>query len=470
MDLEKKSNNNWAMYAGPLVAAVMWLSLSRTGLNSSACWVAAITTWCGVWWIFEPVSIPATSIVPFALFPLVGVLNHKQVAAGYGHSMVLLFAGGFMIAQGLEKSGAHRRLAIGMVRAVGGKGGRRLVLGFMLAAATLSMWITNTATTMMLLPVAMAVLEQLEEKDRQTLAVPLMLGLAYAASIGGMGTPIGTPPNVIFMGFYNEFTGKDISFLGWMKIALPVVVIMFPVIWLWLCRKLGKAKTVELPVLGPWRTEERRVLIVFLLTALAWILRKEPLGGWSGLLGAKGAGDSTVALAAVMVLFICPNGHGGRLLNWQAASKIPWGLLLMVGAGMTLAKAFATSGLSEAIGNSVVYLKTWPVLVMTAVLSISVGFLTNVTSNTAMAALLMPLLAAASAAAGINPTVLMIPAVLSVSFAFMLPIGTPPNAIVYGSGYISVRTMVREGFIITLLGTWAVTIVCYLLLPILINN
>lgn len=468
---ETGNNKNWAMFAGPLAAAVMGLALYfAAGLKPSACWTAAITTWCGVWWIFEPISIPATSILPFALFPLVGVMNHKQVASGYGHSIVLLFMGGFMIAQALEKSGAHRRLAIGMVRAVGGKGGRRLVLGFMIAASVLSMWISNTATTLMLLPVATAVLEQLEEKQRQTLAVPLMLGLAYAASLGGMGTPIGTPPNVLFMGIWEQTSGWEMSFLEWMKISVPVLVVMFPVIWLWLSRKLGRSEMVELPELGPWRTEERRVLIAFTLTASAWIFRKEPFGGWSALINAPGAGDSTVALIAVMAMFVWPNGHGSRLLDWKTAKKIPWGLLLMFGAGMTIARAFDASGLSESIGNVLTGLRSWHPLAMIAILCLAIGFLTNVTSNTAMAALLLPLLAAAAKAADINPAMMMIPAVLSTSCAFMLPVGTPPNAIVYGSGYISVRTMVREGFIVTLLGAVTVTIICYLLVPILFST
>lgn len=467
----ESDNNRWALYVGPAAAALIGLVLYKSAeLPPAACWTAAITTWCGLWWIFEPVSIPATSILPFALFPLVGVMDDKQVAAGYGHNIVLLFMGGFMIAQALEKSGAHRRLAIIMVHAVGGKGGRRLVLGFMLASAVLSMWISNTATTLMLLPVAMAVLEQLDEKQRRLMAIPLMLGLAYAASIGGMGTPIGTPPNVLFMGIWQETGGRQMSFLEWMKIAVPVLVIMFPIIWLWLSRKLGRSRAVELPELGPWRTEERRVLIAFALTAAAWIFRKEPHGGWSSLINAPGAGDSTVALAAVMTLFVWPNGHGQRLLDWQTAKKIPWGILLMFGAGITIAKAFDTSGLSDAIGSALTGLRNWHPLAMMALICIIVGFLTNVTSNTAMAALLLPLLAAAAKAAGINPAMMMLPAVLSTSCAFMLPVGTPPNAIVYGSGFITVKDMVREGFFVTFLGAIVVTLICYLLVPILLGT
>jgi len=340
----------------------------------------------------------------------------------------------------------------------------------MLAAAVLSMWISNTATTLMLLPVAIGVLEQVDERQRKSLSVPLMLGLAYAASIGGIGTPIGTPPNALFMGIYEQTPGTMISFAGWMKLALPVVIIMFPISLLWLTRKLGKAQPIKLPVLGSWRTEERRVMIAFVLTAAAWIFRKDPAGGWSGLINAPGVGDSTVALLAAVALFLCPNGHGNRLLDWKRAKKIPWGILLLFGAGLTIAKAFETSGLDDSIGQLLGCLKGSHPLLMIAGVSTSMGFITEVTSNTATAALALPLLAAAAKINDINPALLMIPATMSVSLAFMLPIATPPNVIVYASGKLPIRTMVREGFIMTLLGAVVVTIICYLLLPILLGT
>ena len=467
MSGNKTAGKAFAMGAGPVLAAVIWLVLASKGLKLPACWTAAITGWCAVWWIFEPVPIVATSILPFAIFPLAGVLNHSQVARGYGDTVILLFMGGFMLAQALEKSGAHRRLALGMIKAVGGKGGRRLVLGFLLAAVVLSMWISNTATTLMLLPVAIAVLEQADEDERKRLAIPLMLSLCYGASIGGIGTPIGTPPNMIFMGVYSKISGKDIGFLGWMKIAVPIMVIMFFVAWLWLVRGLGAAKAVSIPTLGPWRAEERRVIVIFALAALGWVFREEPFGGWSGLIHAKGiVGDSTVALTAVLLLFIWPDGNGGRLLDLKTAMAIPWDILLLFGGGLTIAEAFEVSGLSKAIGESLSVLSTWHTLAMMGTLAISAAFLTNIMSNTAMAALLMPLLGAAAKAAGVEPALLMIPTAISISFAFMLPIGTPPNAIVYGTGRVSVRDMVREGFFINVMGAIVAAVVCYLLLPV----
>ncbi len=475
MGATKTVNKRWAMYAGPVAATAMGLTLYFAAkLEPAACWTAFVMTWCAVWWIFEPIPIPATSIIPFAVFPLVGVMDHKEVAASYGHHMVMLFIGGFMIAQALEKSGAHRRMAIGMVRAVGGIGGKRLVLGFMLANAMLSMWISNTACILMLLPVALAVLEQVE--DKKALAVPLLLGLAYAGSVGGMGTIIGTPPNPLFISNYEQAIAnlpnaeaRVISFGKWMVITLPGIILMFPLIWIWLTRGMGKPKPVKLPELGPWRTEEVRVLIVFAITALAWTFRREPFGGWSGLLveGSqnKFIGDGTVALVAALVMFIFPNGHGGKLLNWEYAKRIPWGLLVMIGAGMTISEAFRTSGLGDAVGNCMIGVSDWHPFIMIAVVTFATGYLTNLIPNTAMAALLMPLLSSVALAAKIDPAVLMMPAVLATSCSFMMPVATMPNAIVYGSGYVTVKKMASEGFFVNLFTAAIITLLYYFLLP-----
>ena len=431
------------------------------GLPPAAAWTAAITGLCAGWWVLEPIPIPATSLIPFAAFPLTGVLDHKQVATAYGHTLILLLLGGFIVSTALERSRAHRRLAIGMVRLVGGKGGRRLVLGFMLATAISSMWISNTATTLMMLPVAAAVLEQ---QDTEELTTPLLLGIAYSASIGGLGTPIGTPPNVIFMGVYRETTGVEMTFLDWMKLGVPVVLVLIPVVWLVLTRRLGKAGDLSLPTLGPWTAPERRVLVVFALTAIAWMTRKEPFGGWAGLIGVESAGDSTVALAAVVALFLMPNGEGERMLDWETANRIPWGLLILFGGGIAIARAFGESGLSQALGSGLSAMAWWPTLLMIGAVCLGVTFLTEVTSNTATTTLLMPVLAAAALGARLEPALLMAPAALSASCAFMLPVATAPNAIVFGSGRITVRTMATEGFALNLLGATVITAVCALLL------
>jgi sodium-dependent dicarboxylate transporter 2/3/5 len=450
-----------ALMGGPLLGLILFLCVRNAGLSMDAAWTAAITAVCAVWWVTEPIPIPATSIIPFAAFPLTGVLTHKEIATAYGHTLILLLLGGFILSTAMASSGAHKRLAVGMVKLVGGAGGRKLVLGFMLATAVCSMWISNTATTLMLLPVAIAVLEQDEANGGgDTLKVPLLLGIAYAASIGGMGTPVGTPPNVIFMGIYSEATGTEIAFFDWMLIGLPVVAILLPLTWLYLTRSLKSDRVLDLPNLGPWFPAEKRVLVVFLLTALAWVTRTTPYGGWSKLLDLPGAGDSTVALTAVVALFLIPNGKGGRMLDWETAVKIPWGLLLLFGGGIGIARGFEASGLSTSLGSWLANdlgITAWPVIGMTLAICLAVTFLTEITSNTATTTLLMPVLAAAGLAAGIDPAMLMVPAALSASCAFMLPVATAPNAIVFGTDMVTTKRMAREGFALNLLGAIAIT-------------
>lgn len=450
----------WALIAGPIMAAAVWTVAWQASLPTPACWTAAVTTLCAVWWVFEPVPIPATALVPFAVFPLTGVLTHQQVAEAYGHTLIMLFLGGFILSAAMEKSGTHRRLAMKMLRLVGGTGGRRLVLGFMLASAALSMWISNTATVLMLLPIVAAVLEKI---DDEPLAVALTLGVAYAGSIGGLGTPIGSPPNLIFMAFYQEFTGTEVSFLDWMKIGLPVTVVFLPIAWLLLTRRVRGGQRIELPQPQRWQPAEVRTLIIFGLTATAWITRTTPYGGWSRLLGAPGAGDSTVALAAAVLLFVVPDGRGDRLMDWQTARNIPWGLLILFGGGLAIAKAFSQSGLDQTLGNALSGITAWPVVLMIFTICLSMTFLTEITSNTATATMLMPILAAAALATQIEPAVLMVPAAISASCAFMLPVATPPNAIVFGTGRITTRQMAGHGILLNLVGAVVITALCTVL-------
>jgi sodium-dependent dicarboxylate transporter 2/3/5 len=451
-----------ALGLGLLLAVIAWLLGRAVGLSVPASWTAAITVLCATWWVTEPIPIPATSILPFALFPMTGVLDERQVATAYGHPLILLLMGGFLLSTAMEKSSAHRRLAYLMLHLVGGHSRRRIVLGFMLATAICSMWISNTATTLMMMPIALAVLEQ----DREGgLRIPLLLGIAYGASIGGLGTPIGTPPNVIFIGIYREATGITLGFVDWMKVGIPAVICFLPVAWLWLTRRLKPGLAFELPALGPWRSPERRVLWVFGLTALAWVTRTAPIGGWSGLFGIPGVGDSTVALLAVSFLFILPDGEGEPMLDWETARRIPWGLLILFGGGIAIARAFQASGLSEVLGENLSGMAGWSIIFTTFLLCITVTFLTEITSNTATTTLLMPILAAAGLAAGRDPAWFMIPAALSASCAFMLPVATAPNAVVFGTGKIPIRRMAREGFALSILGAVILTTVCVLILP-----
>ncbi len=446
---------------GPLLAVVVFIALQSTGWELSACWTAAITMVCATWWILEPIPIPVTSLLPLALFPVLGILTPNEVGASYGSPLILLLMGGFILSTAMEKSGAHRRVALTMVNLFGGTSSRRLVYGFMAAAALLSMWISNTATTLMLLPVAMAVLEKSSDED---LAIPLLLGIAYAASVGGIGTPIGTPPNLVFREIYTQFTGTEIPFLTWMSWGVPVVLILVPLIGLWLTRNLQHEGHVDIPKVGQWRIDEKRVFIVFTLTALAWVTRGQPFGGWNTWLDVPGANDASVALLAVVVMFLVPDGKGAKLLDWETAAKIPWGILILFVGGIALAKAFVASGLSGALGEFLSGIAGWPTVLMIAVICLTITFLTEMTSNTATTALMMPILAAAALAADIDPALLMVPAAMSASCAFMLPVATAPNTIMFSTGRFSTQVMVREGVILNLLGVAVVTGVCSLLL------
>ncbi|WP_295801522.1 SLC13 family permease [uncultured Microbulbifer sp.] len=457
MSLERQS----FIVLGPILAIAFYALLTFIRMPYLPAVTAAITFLTVIWWITEALPIPATSLVPFVLLPLFGVTDHKIVASALGSHVILLLMGAFMLSKALEKSGAHERLALYMLKAVGVSSGRRLVLGFMLAAGLLSMWISNTATTLMMLPIALAILSHV---DNRSLTIALILGIAYAASLGGVGSPLGTPPNVIFMGIYEEVTGREFSFLNWMTIGLPIVLITLPVMALWLTRNVQLEKEIERPRVGEWRSEEIRTLAVFGIAILFWVTRNEPFGGWSALFGVEGAGDSTVAVGAVVLMFLVPNGKGGRLLDWSAAESIPWGMLLLFAGGIAIAKGFVASGLSDMMGEALAFLTNMPLWLMLVLLCLSVTFLTEITSNTATATLLMPILAVVATTAGFDPMVLMIPAAMCASCAFMLPVATAPNAIAYGTGKIQIQEMVREGAVLSVLASLIIAGMSWLML------
>lgn len=455
------SRNSILLAGPPLISVALGWALIATGWPLPAAITGGVTLLCAVWWIAEPVPIPVTSLLPIALFPLLGVLTPGQVAEAYGNPMILLFLGGFILSTALERSGAHRQVALLLVRLFGGGSSRRVVLGFMTASALLSMWISNTATVLMLLPIALAVLQGNEDKR---FAVALLLGVSYAASLGGIGTPIGTPPNLIFMRVYEETVGREISFARWMLWAVPVVLLFFPLMAYRLTRHLDGGAAVTIPAAGNWTAEQRRVLTVFALTALLWVTRTAPFGGWSGWFGLPHANDAAVALLAVVSMFLIPNGRGGRLLDWDSANNIPWGVLLLFAGGIALAKAFMASGLADGLATSMTALTVLPVWLMIVLVCLTVTFLTEITSNTAITSLLMPVMVVAAAAMHIDPMLLMVPAAMSASCAFMLPVATPPNAIVFGSGRVPIKQMVRHGFALNLIGVAVIGLVaCFVL-------
>lgn len=446
-----------------MLAALVGLLGSYYELPQGMVVTSVTATLCIFWWIFEPIPIPVTSLLPLALMPMFGVLTPAQTGAAYGSPLILLLMGGFLLSRGMESTGAHKRVALGVIRLVGSESPRRLVLGFMISGAALSMWISNTATVLMLLPVALAVLDSAEQKER--LAAPLLLGLAWSCSIGGMGTPIGTPPNLIFMQVYEDATGQAIGFAQWMSWGVPVVVTMIAVTALWLTRSLPNRLLVTLPETTAWRSAEKRVLVVFGLTGLAWMTRSEPFGGWRELLGIPGANDASVAFLAVIVLFVLRDNEGTPLITWQEAARIPWGVLLLFAGGICLASAFVASGLSAVAGEALVVLTTLPTYLMLLLICLAVTFMTEATSNTATTALLMPILAAAAIAAGVEPALLMVPAAMSASCAFMLPVATAPNAVIYGTDRVGISTMFREGLLLNLVGAFVVSLGLWWLLP-----
>lgn len=455
------------LFVGLAVAAALFCTLFLCGLGWPASITASVTLLVAWWWVTEPISIPATSLIPLAVFPFLGIIAANDAASAFGNKLVQLMFGGFLLSAAMEKSGAHRRIALAMVNLCGANSGRRLVFGFMAACAMLSMWISNAATTLMLLPIVMAVVGQTDNKRFQK---AIIIGIAWAASIGGIATPIGTPPNLVFMQVFSEKTEGAFTFVQWMIFALPIAVIMLPVAWLWLTRNLKSEVSVKLPEVGAWRSEEVRALSIFAVTALLWMTRQQPFGGWSQLTGLTGANDAAIAMLGALAMFVVPsgkkNGDGtsARLLDWETAKTIPWGILILFAGGICIAKAFGASGLSELLGNSFGGLSGVPLFVLVLLICFAVTFLTELTSNTATTTLLMPILVVVATSIEVDPRILMIPATISASFAFMLPVATPPNAIVFGSGKITVNEMVREGLMLNLIGVVVVSAYCYCVL------
>jgi len=479
---------------GLVVFILLATNIVGFGLERDARLAAAVVALMAIWWVSLALPIPVTSLIPIIAFPLLGVMKSGQVVKYYANNNIYLFLGGFIIALAIERWNLHRRMALWMMLRLGGQPST-LVLGFLLVSAALSMWISNTATAMMMLPIGMAVVLQMSAADRELgkkFAPALMLAVAYGASVGGIGTPIGTPPNIEFAGqFEQRFpTAPAITFFDWAKVFIPLVIIVLPIVWLVLTRvvfRLGKSTATGKEIirshyrkLGKPSAPELRVLIVFMLTALLWIFRSDitisslVVPGWSNLFPDPGMlHDATVAVAMAALLFIIPSGdkkHRGPLMDWPTALKVPWGILLLFGGGFAVAGAFSHTGLDRSMGEALRPLLgdvgLWPMIL---IVCLFVTFLTELTSNTATAATLLPIMAATSLAVGINPLLLMVPATISASCAFMLPVATPPNAIIFGSGQVSMGTMVKTGLILNLLIAVIVSTFIYLVLPVAWN-
>ncbi len=475
------------LLAGVIAFLAIILSPLEASLGDQGQAVAAIAVLMAIWWMTEALPIPVTSLLPLLLYPLFGVMPVHQAASPYAHHLVFLFLGGFVLALAVERSGLHRRIALRIIFIVG-EGSGRLVLGFMLATALLSMWISNTATVMLMLPIALAVIEQrrstTEDAGHGRFAIALLLGLAYSASIGGVATLIGTPPNIVLAGVLTQMypDAPPIGFVQWMSFGVPLAALFLPLSWLLLVRVFPATRIHHLPTSGKGRAQirqdllalgkltrtEKQVLAVFLLTAAGWIFRAPIELGAIRIPGLTDLipmlSDTGIAIAAAVMLFLLPGKERGMLLSWPEIQRgIPWGILLLFGGGFALAAGMQQSGVTLRIGELLTQLQGMPLILMILLTCLLLTFLTELTSNTATASILIPVMAAAAITLGQNPLLLMLPAALNASFAFMLPVATPPNAIVFSSAWLDIRTMAKTGFTLNLLGVVLVTALMYLL-------
>ncbi|ALT00435.1 anion transporter [Lacimicrobium alkaliphilum] len=476
----RSQHQKLGLLLGPLVAICLLLLSPPEQLSQAGWATAAIGIWMAIWWSTEAVPVSVTALLPLVTFELLGILDLKAAAAPYANPTIYLFMGGFMIATAMQKCGLHRRIAFFILSFVSA-GARSIILGFMLVSALLSMWMTNTSTTMMLLPIALSIISTLEtdepelsDTQRRHFQLSLLLGVAYAATIGGMATLVGTPPNAFLAGFMNETYGLQIGFAQWMLVGLPLAVIMLPLAWWMLTRwvypvnfktpeEVKQRLAQQRKSLGAMTKAEARVGAIFTLVALAWMTR--PL--IEGAFGIEGLSDAGIAMFAALSLFVISAGksEGGALMNWEDTRDIPWGVLILFGGGLSLAAAVSDTGLAEWMGQSLVSLNTYGLLVLIICAATMVIFLTEMTSNLATTATFLPVVAAIAVEIGGAPISLAVPVALAASCAFMLPVATPPNAIVFSSGLISIPQMARAGLLLNLLGIVLVSAVAYFIAP-----
>ena len=471
------SSSRIGLVLGPLLFALIQFGFKPDGLSESGVSVLAVALWVGVWWVTEAVPIAVSALLPIVLFPLTGALDLSATTVAYGHKYVFLYLGGFFLAIAIEKVNLHRRIALSIIGLIGTRM-RLIVLGFMVATAFLSMWISNTATAVMMLPIGLAIVAQYRdhpdtpENEHTEFGKMLMLAIAYSASIGGIATLIGTPPNLVFASMVKELYGIEIAFLDWMLLALPLSIVLLILCWWYLTRIAVRLDSDDFPggvaeikrqkkALGRMQSQEKRVLGVFVLTALAWICRSFLLSPYLPALD-----DTIIALCAGVVLFVLPGRQKSTsILSWEDSKKIPWGILLLFGGGLAIATGFKDTGLAKWLAELLIALDFLPLLLMTFMLVAAINFLTEITSNLATTAMILPVLAPLAAAMGVSPYVFMVGATLAASCAFMLPVATPPNAVVFGSGYVRMSDMIRAGLGLNLLSILIVTLWVYFILP-----
>jgi sodium-dependent dicarboxylate transporter 2/3/5 len=465
---------------GPALFLMTLLWFHPEGLSKEANAILASTLWVAVWWITEAVPIAITSLLPVVLFPLTGGLELAETTASFGHRYIFLYIGGFILAIAIQRWNLHKRIALNIIQIIG-TNVKSIILGFMIATAFLSMWISNTATSVMMLPIGMAIISQLRdnpdtiENENQTFGKALMLAIAYSASIGGMATLIGTPPNLILAGIVQETYGIEITFLKWFMFGLPVSLILLAICWKYLTEFAfsfkqkafpgGKSEiNKQLKSLGKISYEEKMVLLIFIGTAFAWITRSFLLQKFI-----PNIDDTIIAVIAGIILFVLPASKekSRKLINWKEAVKLPWGILLLFGGGLALAQGFKTSGLAEWIGGQMTLLEGASLFILLLFLITLVNFLTEITSNLATTAMILPILAPLSLVIDVHPFILMVGATVAASCAFMLPVATPPNAVVFGSGYLRIPDMVKSGIWMNLFSIFFLTLMVYFLLPLI---
>ncbi|MBT8296441.1 MAG: DASS family sodium-coupled anion symporter [Gramella sp.] len=474
-----KINKNIFLILGPVLFLVLQNLAAPQGMPESAWDILSITIWMAIWWVFEAVPIAVTALLPIVLFPMTGALDLSTTTASYGHKYVFLYLGGFILAIAIEKWELHKRIALHIINLIG-TNVKNIILGFMVATAFLSMWISNTATSVMMLPIGMSIISQLKnnpatiEDETKLFGKALMLSIAYSASIGGIATLIGTPPNLIFAGYIQEVYNIDISFFQWLKFGLPISVVLLVVCWFYLTHIAFSFKQKSFPggkneiqrllsELGPMQKEEKIVLSIFVLTAICWITRSYILESIF-----PGIDDTIIAMIAAIVLFTISTGKENmRIITWKEAVKIPWGIILLFGGGMALASGFEVTGLARWLGLQITLLEALPFLLLILIVIFSVNFITELTSNLATTAMLLPILAPIALKLDLNPYMLLVATTVAASCAFMLPVATPPNAVVFGSGYLKIPDMVKTGIWMNLISILFLTFMVYLMLPLI---
>jgi sodium-dependent dicarboxylate transporter 2/3/5 len=465
---------------GPFLFALTILFFHPEGLSKEANAVLATTLWVAAWWILEVVPIAVTALLPIVLFPISGALKISETTASYGHKYVFLYIGGFILAIAIQKWNLHKRIALTIIKLIG-TSVSRIILGFMAATAFLSMWISNTATTVMMLPIGMAIISQLKdnpdtiEDENTTFGKALMLAIAYSASIGGIATLIDTPPNLVLAGILEEHYHIELTFSKWIIFGLPISILLLFICWNYLTKVAFTFKQKDFPggkaeinrqilQLGKISYEEKTVLIVFALTAFLWITRSFILKHFIPAID-----DTIIALVSAIALFLLPSktNKGTQILDWESAVKLPWGILLLFGGGLALAQGFSTSGLAIWIGSQISLIENLPLFILLLVIVFVVNFLTEITSNLATTAMLLPIIAPIALALNVHPFTLMVGVTVAASCAFMLPVATPPNAVVFGSGYLKIPDMMKTGIWMNLISIILLTLITYYVLPFL---